>query len=327
MGVKLKDIVEPESITFKDLEGRVVSIDAFNTLYQFLSTIRQRDGRPLTDENGNVTSHLSGILYRNSSMIEKDIKPIYIFDGQAPELKSETQAKRREVREESEKIFKEALKAGDTEKARKYAMRSSKLSPEIIESSKKLLTLMGIPYVEAKGEGEAQAAYLVANGDAYAVASQDYDCLLFGAKRVVRNLAVNSNLGNLEYYQLDKVLRQLDITREELVDMGILIGTDFCDGMKGIGAKTALKLAHKGQLKEKIAELQKESTHDLNEVRDIFLKHNVNTDYKIDWGKPDKDKLIEFMCYEHGFSVERVTKASERLKNLNSSQGSLDAWF
>jgi len=327
MGVKLKDIVEPESITFKDLEGRVVSIDAFNTLYQFLSTIRQRDGRPLTDENGNVTSHLSGILYRNSSMIEKDIKPIYIFDGQAPELKSETQAKRREVREESEKIFKEALKAGDTEKARKYAMRSSKLSPEIIESSKKLLTLMGIPYVEAKGEGEAQAAYLVANGDAYAVASQDYDRLLFGAKRVVRNLAVNSNLGNLEYYQLDKVLRQLDITREELVDMGILIGTDFCDGMKGIGAKTALKLAHKGQLKEKIAELQKESTHDLNEVRDIFLKHNVNTDYKIDWGKPDKDKLIEFMCYEHGFSVERVTKASERLKNLNSSQGSLDAWF
>lgn len=327
MGVKLKDIVEPENINFKDLEGRVVSIDAFNTLYQFLSTIRQRDGRPLTDENGNVTSHLSGILYRNSSMIEKDIKPIYIFDGKAPELKSETQAKRREVREESEKIFKEALAAGDTEKARKYAMRSSKLSPEIIESSKKLLTLMGIPYVEAKGEGEAQAAYLVANGDAYAVASQDYDCLLFGAKRVVRNLAVNSNLGNLEYYQLDKVLKQLNVTREELVDMGILIGTDFCDGLKGVGAKTALKLAHKGQLKEKIAELQKESTHDLDEVRDIFLKHNVNTDYKIDWGKPDKEKLIEFMCYEHGFSVERVSKASDRLKNLNSSQGSLDAWF
>ena len=327
MGVKLKDIVEPESISFKDLEGRVVSIDAFNTLYQFLSTIRQRDGRPLTDEHGNVTSHLSGILYRNSSMIEKDIKPIYIFDGKAPELKSETQAKRREVRDEAEQIYKEDLKAGDTEKARKFAMRSSKLSPEIIESSKKLLTLMGIPYVEAKGEGEAQAAYLVANGDAYAVASQDYDCLMFGAKRVVRNLAVSSNLGDLEFYQLDKVLRQLNVTREELVDMGILIGTDFCEGLKGVGAKTALKLAHNGQLKEKIAELQKESTHDLDEVKDIFLKHNVNTDYKIKWEKPDKDKLIEFMCYEHGFSVERVSRASDRLKNLNSSQGSLDAWF
>ena len=327
MGVKLKDIIEPESISFKDLEGRTVSIDAFNTLFQFLSTIRQRDGRPLTDENGNITSHLSGILYRNSSMVEKGIKPIYIFDGKAPELKSETQAKRREVRDEAEKIYKDALAKGDTEKARKYAMRSSKLSPEIIESSKKLLTLMGIPYVDAKGEGEAQAAYLVQNGDAYAVASQDYDCLLFGAKRVVRNLAVNSNLGNLEYYQLDKVLRELDITIEELIDMGILIGTDFYAGLKGVGAKTALKLAHKGQLKEKIAELQKESTHDLDEVREIFLNHNVNTDYKIKWEKPKKDKIIEFLCYEHGFSEDRVSKASDKLKNLTSSQGSLDAWF
>lgn len=327
MGVKLKDIVEPESISFKDLEGRTVSIDAFNTLFQFLSTIRQRDGRPLTDENGNITSHLSGILYRNSSMIEKDIKPIYIFDGQAPELKSETQAKRREIRDEAEKIYKDALAKGDTEKARKFAMRSSKLSPEIIESSKKLLTLMGIPYIDAKGEGEAQAAYLVQNGDAYAVASQDYDCLLFGAKRVVRNLAVNSNLGNLEYYQLNKVLKEINVTREELVDMGILIGTDFCDGLKGVGAKTALKLAHKGQLKEKIAELQKQSSHDLDEVREIFLNHNVNTDYKIKWEKPNKDKIIEFLCYEHGFSEDRVSKASDKLKNLNSSQGSLDAWF
>ena len=318
MGVKLKDIVEPESISFKDLEGRTVSIDAFNTLFQFLSTIRQRDGRPLTDENGNITSHLSGILYRNSSMIEKDIKPIYIFDGQAPELKSETQAKRREIRDEAEKIYKDALAKGDTEKARKFAMRSSKLSPEIIESSKKLLTLMGIPYIDAKGEGEAQAAYLVQNGDAYAVASQDYDCLLFGAKRVV---------GNLEYYQLNKVLKELNVTREELVDMGILIGTDFCDGLKGVGAKTALKLAHKGQLKEKIAELQKQSSHDLDEVREIFLNHNVNTDYKIKWEKPNKDKIIEFLCYEHGFSEDRVSKASDKLKNLNSSQGSLDAWF
>lgn len=327
MGVKLKDIVEPKIIDFKDLEGRSVSIDAFNTLYQFLSTIRQRDGRPLTDEHGNVTSHLSGILYRNASMVEKGIKPIYVFDGKAPELKSETQAKRREIRDEAEQIYKEALKEGDTEKARKFAMRSSKLSPEIIESSKKLLTLMGIPYIDAKGEGEAQAAYLVANGDAYAVASQDYDCLLFGAKRVVRNLAISSNLGKIEYYELNNVLKQLNVTREELIDMGILIGTDFSEGLKGVGAKTALKLAHKGQLKEKIAELQKESTHDLDEVREIFLNHNVNTDYNIKWEKPDREKLIEFMCYEHGFSTDRVNKAADKLKNLTSSQGSLDAWF
>ncbi len=327
MGVKLKDIIEPEKINFKDLENRSVSIDAFNTLYQFLSTIRQRDGQPLCDENGNITSHLSGILYRNSSMAEKGIKPIYVFDGKSPKLKAQTIEKRREIRNESEQKWKEALERGDEKTAQKYAKRSSKLSPEIIESSKKLLTLMGIPYVEAKGEGEAQAAYLVEKGDAYAVASQDYDCLLFGAKRVVRNLAINSNLGNLEFYELRHVLHKLDITREELVKMGILIGTDFSEGLKGVGSKTALKLAKKGQLDDKLGELQKQCDYDLNEVYDIFLNHDINTDYEIKWNKVDREGLVEFLCYEHGFSENRVINASDKLKKLTSTQGSLDAWF
>ena len=327
MGVKLKDIIEPEPITFKDLQGRVVSIDAFNTLYQFLSTIRQKDGRPLSDVNGNITSHLSGILYRNSSMIEKDIKPIYVFDGTPSELKQETINQRRQTREESEKKWKEALAENNTAEAKKYAMRSSKLSPYIIESSKKLLTMMGIPYVEANGEGEAQAAYLVQNGDAWAVASQDYDCLLFGAKRVVRNLAINSNLGNLEYYNLKNVLEKLDITREDLINMGILIGTDFSEGLKGVGAKTALKLAKKGELQNKLNQLQEESTHDIQEVQDIFLNHNVNTDYKIKWKKAAKNDIIDFLCNEHGFSQDRVSKACDKLKNLNSNQKSLEDWF
>ncbi len=327
MGVKLKDIIEPEPITFKDLQGRVVSIDAFNTLYQFLSTIRQKDGRPLSDANGNITSHLSGILYRNSSMIEKDIKPIYVFDGTPSELKQETINQRRQTREESEKKWKEALAENNTAEAKKYAMRSSKLSPYIIESSKKLLTMMGIPYVEANGEGEAQAAYLVQNGDAWAVASQDYDCLLFGAKRVVRNLAINSNLGNLEYYNLKNVLEKLDITREDLINMGILIGTDFSEGLKGVGAKTALKLAKKGELQNKLNQLQEESTHDIQEVQDIFLNHNVNTDYKIKWKKAAKNDIIDFLCNEHGFSQDRVSKACDKLKNLNSNQKSLEDWF
>lgn len=192
------------------------------------------------------------------------------------------------------KKWKEALAKQDTQEARKYAMRSSKLSPYIIESSKKLLTMMGIPYIEAYGEGEAQAAYLVENGDAWAVASQDYDCLLFGAKRVVRNLAINSNLGDLEYYNLKRVLDELDINREQLIDMGILIGTDFSEGLKGVGAKTALKLAKKGELENKLAKLQEESSHDISEVREIFLNHNVNTDYKIRWKNRLKMILLTF---------------------------------
>ncbi len=327
MGVKLKDIIEPKKINFNDLEGRSVSIDAFNTLYQFLSTIRQRDGQPLCDENGNITSHLSGILYRNSSIAEKGIKPIYVFDGKPSKLKKQTIEKRREIRDDSEQKWKEALESGDEKTAQKYAKRSSKLTPEIIESSKKLLTLMGIPYVEAKSEGEAQAAYLVERGDAYAVASQDYDCLLFGAKRIVRNLAINSNLGNLEYYELRHVLHELNISREDLIKMGILIGTDFSDGLRGVGSKTALKLARKNQLDDKMAELQELTDYDLDDVYNIFLNHDVNTDYEIKWNKVDKEGLVEFLCYEHGFSESRVLKAADKLKKLTSTQGSLDAWF
>ena len=186
---------------------------------------------------------------------------------------------------------------------------------------------MGIPYVEAKSEGEAQAAYLVERGDAYAVASQDYDCLLFGAKRIVRNLAINSNLGNLEYYELRHVLHELNISREDLIKMGILIGTDFSDGLRGVGSKTALKLARKNQLDDKMAELQELTDYDLDDVYNIFLNHDVNTDYEIKWNKVDKEGLVEFLCYEHGFSESRVLKAADKLKKLTSTQGSLDAWF
>lgn len=327
MGVKLKDIIKSEPINFKDLEGRSVAIDAFNTLYQFLSIIRQRDGTPLMDDNGNITSHLSGILYRNSSIIEKGIKPVYVFDGKAPELKQETQEERRQVRNESEKKWKEALKKGDEAEARKYAMRSSKLSPYIIDSSKKLLTLMGIPYIEAYGEGEAQAAYMVDNGDVWATASQDYDCLLFGSARVVRNLAINSNLGDLEYIELKKVLSKLDITREQLIDMAILVGTDFNEGKKRVGAKTALKYAKNGKLESVFKEFEKESNQDLEAVKEIFLKPNIRTDYKISWKKPQDEKIKEFLCEEHGFSEQRVENACKKLKKLNSGQKSLEDWF
>lgn len=327
MGVKLKDIINPEPINFKDIKGRTIAIDAFNTLYQFLSIIRQRDGTPLKDQNGNITSHLSGILYRNSSIIEKEIKPVYVFDGKAPELKQETQEERRQIREESEKKWKEALKRGDEEEARKYAMRSSKLSPYIINSSKKLLTLMGIPYIEACGEGEAQAAYMVKKGDVWATASQDYDCLLFGSPRVVRNLAINSNLGNLEYYELKKVLKNLNITREQLIEMGILIGTDFNEGKKRVGAKTALKYAKSGELEKVFKKFEKESNQDLESVKEIFLTPTIKKDYNISWKKPQKEKIKEFLCGEHGFSENRVENTYKKLKYLNNGQKSLEDWF
>ena len=328
MGVKFKDIVSPEEISLKDLEGRTVAIDAYNTIYQFLSGIRQRDGSPLMDQNGNVTSHLSGIIYRTASIVDKGIKPIYVFDGDSSEHKAKTIEQRKAIKEEAMEKWEEAKAAGNIEEARKFAIRTSRMSPYILESSKKLLDYMGIPYVQAKGEGEAQGAYMVGQGDAWAVASQDYDCLLFGAPRIIRNLTLSGGLSNLEYLELQKVLEDIDLTREQLIDVALMVGTDFNEGIHGIGAKTGLKLIRNNTLEDIL--VQKGITEvnvEPDELRDIFLKHDVNTDYEIKFKSAKKDKLVEFMCEEHGFSESRVLNVTEKLKKLSSTQKSLEDWF
>ena len=328
MGVKFKDIVTPEEISLKDLEGRTVAIDAYNTIYQFLSGIRQRDGSPLMDQNGNVTSHLSGILYRTASIVDKGIKPIYVFDGDSSEHKAKTLEQRRAIKEEAMEKWEEAKAAGNIEDARKFAIRTSRMSPYILESSKKLLDYMGIPYVQAEGEGEAQGAYMVKQGDAWAVASQDYDCLLFGAPRIIRNLTLSGGLSNLEYLELEKVFNDIDLTREQLIDVALMVGTDFNEGIHGIGAKTGLKLIRNNSLEDIL--VQKGITEvdvEPDELRDIFLKHEVNTDYDIKFKSAKKDKLVEFMCEEHGFSESRVLNVTEKLKKLSSTQKSLEDWF
>ena len=328
MGVKFKDIVSPEEISLKDLEGRTVAIDAYNTIYQFLSGIRQRDGSPLMDQNGNVTSHLSGILYRTASIVDKGIKPIYVFDGDSSEHKAKTLEQRKAIKEEAMEKWEEAKAAGNIEEARKFAIRTSRMSPYILESSKKLLEYMGIPYVQAKGEGEAQGAYMVEQGDAWAVASQDYDCLLFGAPRIIRNLTLSGGLSNLEYLELQKVLEDIGLTREQLIDVALMVGTDFNEGIHGIGAKTGLKLIRNNTLEDIL--VQKGITEvnvEPDELRDIFLNHEVNTDYKIKFKSAKKDQLVEFMCEEHGFSESRVLNVTEKLKKLSSTQKSLEDWF
>ena len=328
MGVKFKDIVSPEEIRFEDLDGKIVALDAANVIYQFLSSIRQLDGTPLKDHNGRITSHFSGILYRTSALVEKGIKPVYVFDGQSSALKKETQQKRKEIKEESERRWKEALEEGRLDDARKFAVRSSRMSPEIVEGSKKLLKLMGIPYIQAKGEGEAQASYMVARGDAWCVASQDYDCMLFGAPRMVKNLTISGSQTTPELIELDKVLGNLDITREQLVDMAIMVGTDFNQGIKGIGAKKGLKLIKEhGDIYHILEKLDIELDVDPTILRNMFLNHQVDSDYQLKWQKADHEQIIDFLCGEHDFSENRVLSALDKLKKLQTTQSSLEQWF
>ncbi len=243
MGVDLGNLFKKEKISFNDLRDRVVVIDAHNVLHQFLSIIRQRDGTPLKDSKGQITSHLSGLFHRTANLVESRIRPVYVFDGEPHPLKAKTIEQRRERKEKAEKEWKEALEKGDMEKAKTKAQQTSRVTDEIIQQSKELLDALGIPYVQAPSEGESQASYMVKKGDGYAVGSQDFDCLLFGSPILVRNLTSSGRrkLPNKKAYvkvdpeliRLKPDLKSLDILQNQLVDMAILIGTDYNEGVKG----------------------------------------------------------------------------------------------
>ena len=348
MGVKINELVKKvkRTITFENLFNKGIAIDAFNTIYQFLAIIRQRDGTPLKNFKGNVTSHLSGLFYRSINFLEHNIKPIYVFDGIPSELKSDTIKERRKIKVQARVKMVKAQEAEDYREARKYAQLTSKLDSGMITESKKLIEYMGIPVVQASSEGEAQSAYLVEMGDAWACASQDYDTLLFGGKRLIRNFAINRSKKfrdttvtlDIEYISLSKFLEHLCINREQLIEMGLLIGTDFFTGVKGIGQKIALDLITKygtikNILQNKVKIGGKEITVDLdevNQVKDMFLNPDIKKDYKLPKQKKiDFEKLDEFLIEEHNFSKQRVDNALDRLRKLNSSkvQVSLDNFF
>lgn len=343
MGVNLKDLVPRRTMLLEELNGRSVAVDAYNALYQFLSIIRQPTGELLTDRQGRVTSHLSGILYRNSNLAEKGVKIVYVFDGKPPSLKSMETERRRRVKEEASIHYKEAIKRGDMEEARMYAQMTSKLKNSMVDDAKRLLTLLGIPWVQAPSEGEAQAAYLTQKGTVWATASQDYDSLLFGAPRLVRNLAITGKRKlprkNIyvevtpELIEQELVLNELGVTLEQLIDIGILVGTDFNpDGAHGVGAKTAFKLMKEhGRLEKIVPQLREKGLpEDLSAIKQIFLNPNVSDDYRVEWNPPDIEGTVRFLCGERDFSEERTRNALGKMSRSfqeTKAKRTLDRWF
>ena len=336
MGVDLGDLLQRKTIEIKDLSGRWVAIDAFNTLYQFLSIIRQKDGTPLMDSQGRVTSHLSGLLYRTTNLIESGVKVAFVFDGVAPSFKKETLAERSDVREKAKVAWEEARASG--EDGFKYAQASSRINSEILEDGRRLIQAMGLPVIQAPSEGEAQAAHMAALGDVDVVGSQDYDSLLFGAPKVVRNLAITGKRKlprkNIyvdvepEMINLDEALANLGITHKQLVEIGIMCGTDYNAGLTRVGPKTALKLIReKGDLESILAE-RDEVIENFAEIREFFLHPDVVDDYKIIMKKPRVDEIVSFLVEERDFDQERVEKTAHRLEEVyRSGQSTLDRWF
>ena len=343
MGVNLRALVPRTIVKLEDLGGKSMAIDAYNALYQFLAIIRQPDGTPLKDSSGRVTSHLSGLLYRTSNLVEMGIKPIYVFDGIPPALK-EVEIKRRvRVKEEAAVRYERALKEGKIEEARMYAQATSRLKDYMAEDSKKLLNLMGIPWIQAPSEGEAQAAHLAKRGDADYCASQDYDSLLFGAPKLVRNVTISGRRKlpskNVtievmpEIVEMERVLKECEITYEQLVDVGILIGTDFNpDGIEGLGPKTALKMIKEhGTLENALPHLRNaELPAEPQRIREIFLNPEITDSYRIEWKEPDLEGVVNFICRERDFSEDRVRKAIEKMKTgITKQKGktTLEKWF
>ncbi len=344
MGTKLGDIITAQTISLEDLRDRVIAVDAFNTLYQFLSTIRQPDGTPLMDRQGRVTSHLSGLFYRNLNFLEHGIRPVYVFDGESPVLKEPEKERRRKIREEARQEWRRALEEGRMEDARKAARASSRLSAEMIEESKSLLTAMGIPVVQAPSEGEALAAQMTRAGVAWASASQDNDSLLYNCPRMVRNLSITGRRrsGRSKSYkviypeliELESNLRALGITREQLVDIAILVGTDYNDRVPGIGPKTALKLIKQyGNLETIEREKGIKLEFPYQEIRRIFLDPPEADVPKLDWHPPNDTEIFKILCQEHDFSENRVQSALERLEKKlqelaeSGAQSSLTDFF
>jgi len=332
MGVDLGELFTKEPCAFEDFKDRIVALDGYNILHQFLSSIRQRDGTPLKDSQGRITSHLSGLLYRTANMVAAKIRPVYIFDGVPHPFKARTIQQRRERKEQAERDWKEALEKGNLEKAKSKAQQTSRVTSEIIEQSKQLLDALGIPYIQAPSEGEAQASYMVHKGDAFAVGSQDFDCLLFGASVLIRNLTSSEKrkLPNKQAYtsvrperiRLKPGLQKLGISREQLVDIAIIIGTDFNDGIKGYGPKKSLKLLQeKGCLENALHTLPDSksmlSLEEIATVRKIFLEPSVTTEYSLQWSKPDSSAVIHLLCDEHQFSRGRVEPILENFSSIN----------
>lgn len=340
MGVDLKDVVKPRHLSLQQLAGEVLAIDAYNALYQFLAIIRGQSGEPLMDREGRITSHLSGLFYRNVNFLVLGIKPLYVLDGTPPSLKTIEIERRKSAKNEALIRYLEALRTGNVEQARKYAQGTSLIKDYMIEDTKRVLDLLGIPWILAPSEGEATAAYLSTVGVATATASQDFDSLLFGAKRLVRNLTISGRrkLPNRPVYVevapeeivLKDLLDDLAMTREQLIDVGVLIGTDFNpDGFRGIGPAKAVKFVKTYGRLESIPDIQdKLAELDYKQIRNIFLYPRVARSVTPRWEAPEEGPLIDFLCKERDFSEKRVRNAFSRLKEIESNQSQgLEKWF
>ncbi|MBN2421870.1 flap endonuclease-1 [Candidatus Woesearchaeota archaeon] len=341
MGTKLSPILTSHELSFDNLNNKKLVIDSYNIIYQYISSIRQRDGTPLMDSKGNITSHLSGLFFRTTRLIEIGSKLAFCFDGRSPELKKKEQQRRKELKKEAMREYQLAVERQDLALMRKYASRTSRLTLEMIEESKELINALGLPIIQAPSEAEAQAAYMVNKGDFYGLISQDTDGLIFGTSKLIKNLTISQRKKIKDSLSYERVppeeidlaenLNNLGIDQEQLIVLSMLVGTDFnIGGIKGIGPKKGLKLIK--EFGKDFDSLFREVKwgeffdNSWKEVYELIKNMPVTDDYSLEWKNIDNKKIIHMLVKKHDFSQERVENALEKLVKKQAQKG-LGEWF
>jgi flap endonuclease-1 len=312
------------------------------SIYSFLVAVRS-EGQVLTNEAGETTSHLMGLFYRTIRICDNGIKPVYVFDGAPPKLKSGELAKRFQRKAEAQEAHEEAKETGTAEDMEKFSRRTVKVTREHNEECKRLLRLMGIPYIVAPTEAEAQCAVLAKGEKVYAAASEDMDTLTFNAPILLRHLTFSEQRKEpIQEVHLDRVLDGLGLDRDQFIDLCILLGCDYLDPIPKVGPSTAYDLIKKhGSLEAVVNYIEKDPKKKFTipedwpykEARELFLNPDVlpadHEDCNFQWKSPDIEGLVQFLVKEKGFSEERVKSGAEKLnKNLKTAQQSrLEGFF
>lgn len=340
-----------KSYKFSKFKDMSVSVDASLIIHQTVIAMRS-SGHDMKNKNGELTSHLHGLFYKILIFLQNGMKPIFVFDGKAPDIKNKTIEKRRQRKEKAEKKLEEYSDSEDEEYIKQFK-QTFRPTKENIREAQIMLDLMGIPYIVAPEEADVVCAWLAArndsNGKRYVkgVCSDDSDMLALGAPYLFKDMLRFMNKNKpVKVISLNKTLVKMNLTMEQFVDLCVLLGTDYCTNIKGIGPKTALRLIKKYGTLEKVFEsLHKNSDSEelyssdsetktnemcMFEARNYFRnalkkldesKDFVLTDDQTELRKFQYEELMDFMCVKHNFDVTRIQTGVNRLeqyyKNMN----------
>ncbi|MFB6133452.1 MAG: flap endonuclease-1 [Halanaeroarchaeum sp.] len=317
----LRQLAVVEEVDFDALDGTVVAVDAHNWLYRYLTiTVKFTNESVYTTEAGEEVANLIGVVQGLPKFFEHDLTPVFVFDGTVTSLKEEEIEERREAKAEAEAKMAAAKAAGDDVEASRYESRTQRLTDTIQETTRELLELLDVPIVEAPHEGEAQTAYMArVDEDVDYAGTEDYDSLLLGAPMTLRKLTTR---GNPELMDFERTLERHDLTWEQLVDVGILIGTDFNEGLSGYGPKTALNAIREHDDLWGVLEAESATIEDADTIRELFLDPTVTVEYDLDFETaPDIEAARRYVTEEWEIPHEEVARGFDRIDDAVSQTG------